>query len=228
MSYHIFLSFNNNAEGFEIPVLPETIEIQHKGNNKSNEVLTLGEITQQRLPKGFTLKIKSEFPSSWYPAITSDVLYNPSYYIKTIENWFLKLRPIRLVITGGTVELNSPVSIESFDYDEEGGDVGTWHYELSLKEYKFYGAEKIYIDSQQNNANEEQIEATVIKKRENTREVPQTYVVKEGDTLSKISRQLYGNDDGYWNLKRLNGLTDEMLNNGLRVRKGTKGVLNGT
>lgn len=218
--YHIYLSYNNNAEMIELPVLPETFSIKHKGDNKSNTVLNIGEITQQKLPKGFTLSLKAEFPSDWHSAINVDTLYNPAYYIKTLENWRLKKRPIRLVFVGSTVEINSPVTIENFTYTEKHGDVGTWEYELELKEYKFYGAEKIYLDSQGTTTSSDNISAKVIKKRENSREVPETYTVRARDTLTKICRKLYGSDEQYWTLKRLNGLTDEMLKNGLEVRKG--------
>ena len=206
MNYHIYLSYNNNEEVIELPVLPKKIEISGSGNNKSAEVIDLGEVTQLKLPKLFSMQIDSEFPSEWYPAcnVSERKLKYPYDYIAKIEKWRKTLRPIRFVFTGSSIDINSPVSIESFSYSEEGGDVGTWKYKLKLKEYKFYGAEKINIDN------------NVLKKsRASERVVPKTYTTRSGDTLASISRKMFGNDSAYWDIKRLNGLTDADLLKGL-------------
>ncbi len=182
MSYHIYLSFNNNKELIELPVLPKKLEISGSGNNKSTEILSLGEVTQLKMPKQFTLQIDSEFPMMWYPTcnISENKLQNPYYYIKLIEKWRKTLRPIRFVFIGNSIDINSPVSIESFSYAEEGGDVGTWSYKLKLKEYRFFGAEKINLDNN-----------VIQKSRSNTREIRQFYIVKEGDTLTSISIKVF-------------------------------------
>ena len=135
MSYHVYLSYNNNEELIELPVLPKKFEVSGSGNNKSTEILSLGEITQLKIPKEFTLQIDSEFPAVWYPGcnISESKLLSPFEYISIIEKWRKTLKPIRLVFVGSTIDINSPVSIESFSYAEEGGDVGTWNYKLKLK-----------------------------------------------------------------------------------------------
>ena len=89
MSYHIYLSYNNNEEVIELPVLPKKIEISGSGNNKSAEVIDLGEVTQLKLPKLFSMQIDSEFPSEWYPAcnVSERKLKDPYDYIAKIEKW---------------------------------------------------------------------------------------------------------------------------------------------
>ena len=206
MSYHIYLSFNNNEELIELPVLPKKIEISGSGNNKSTEILNLGEVTQLKLPKLFSLQIDTEFPAEWYPAcnVSESKLLSPFKYVEMIEKWRRTLKPIRIVFIGSTIDINAAVSIESFTPAEEGGDVGTWKYKLKLKEYRFFGAEKINLDSN-----------VIQKSRISTRKINQLYVVKEGDTLTSISIKNFGNESAYWDIKRLNGLTDEDLLNGL-------------
>ena len=208
MSYHIYLSFNNNEEVIEIPVLPEKLEVSGSGNNKSSEIISLGEITQLKLPKLFSLEIDSEFPAVWYPKcnVSESSLLNPYDYINMIEKWRKKLRPIRLIFTGSTVDINSAVSIESFNYSETGGDVGTWKYKLKLKQYVFFGVDKINIDNN-----------TLQKSRADFKETKQNYVVKEGDTLTSIAIKELGDEDAYWDIKRLNGLSDADLIKGLPV-----------
>ena len=206
MNYHIYLSYNNNEELIELPVLPKKLEMSGSGNNKSTEILSLGEVTQLKMPKEFTLQIDSEFPAIWYPGcnIPKGKLLSPFEYISKIEKWKKILKPIRLVFVGSTIDINSPVSIESFSYTEEGGDVGTWSYKLKLKEYRFFGIDKINIDSN-----------VIQKSRSSTRKVNQIYVVKDGDTLTSISIKNFGDESAYWDIKRLNGLTDADLLKGL-------------
>lgn len=206
MGYHIYLSYNNNEELIELPILPEKIEISGSGANKSSEVLSLGEITQLKLPKLFSLQIDTEFPANWTPVceVSASKLKSPFDYITMIEKWRRTLRPIRFVFTGSTVDINSPVSIESFTYTENGGDVGTFKVKIKLKEYRFYGVDKVNIDNN-----------FIQKSRSTTKIVKQLYKVKKGDTLTSISIKNFGNESKYWDIKRLNGLTDADLINGL-------------
>lgn len=206
MGYHIYLSYNNNEELIELPMLPEKIEISGSGANKSSEVLNLGEITQLKLPKLFSLQIDTEFPANWTPVceVSASKLRSPFDYITMIEKWRRTLRPIRFVFTGSTVDINSPVSIESFTYTENGGDPGTFKIKIKLKEYRFYGVDKVNIDNN-----------FIQKSRSTTRTVKQLYKVKKGDTLTSISIKDFGNESKYWDIKRLNGLTDADLINGL-------------
>lgn len=206
MGYHIYLSYNNNEELIELPMLPEKIEISGSGANKSSEVLNLGEITQLKLPKLFSLQIDTEFPANWTPVceVSASKLRSPFDYITMIEKWRRTLRPIRFVFTGSTVDINSPVSIESFTYTENGGDPGTFKIKIKLKEYRFYGVDKVNIDNN-----------FIQKSRSTTRTVKQLYKVKKGDTLTSISIKNFGNESKYWDIKRLNGLTDADLINGL-------------
>ncbi|MBQ8299892.1 MAG: LysM peptidoglycan-binding domain-containing protein [Clostridia bacterium] len=207
MSYHIYLSINNNEELIELPVLPKKIEISGSGNNKSTEILNLGEVTQLKLPKLFSLQIDAEFPAKWYPGcnVSESKLLKPYDYAAIIEKWRRTLKPIRLVFIGSTIDINAAVSIESFSYNEEGGNVGTWSYKLKLKEYRFFGADKINIDSN-----------VIQKSRSSTKTVNQLYTVREGDTLTSISIKNFGDESAYWDIKRLNGLTDTDLLNGLK------------
>lgn len=206
--YHIYLSYNNNEEVIELPVLPSGLKLSGNGNNKSTEIISLGEVTQLGLPKLFNMQIDSEFPAFWYPGcnVSESALKSPYEYINMIERWKKSLKPIRFVFTGSTIDVNSPVSIESFEYEEKGGDIGTWKYKIKLKEYRWYGADKINIDQN-----------IIQKSRAGKVQPKQLYTVQEGDTLTSISIKNFGDDSAYWTIKRLNGLADADLLNGLQV-----------
>ena len=76
---------------------------------------------------------------------------------------------------------------------------------MKLKEYRFFGVDKINIDNN-----------VIQKSRSSTRKVKQVYVVREGDTLTSISIKSFGDESAYWDIKRLNGLTDADLLTGLK------------
>ena len=108
---------------------------------------------------------------------------------------------------GGSVEINSPVSIEDFSYSEQGGDVGTIRYILNLKSYTFYGQEKLSINGDSN--------LFLSNSREDMRQVPKLYTTQFGDTLVSISRKVFGNDTQINNLIKLNGLTSADIADGI-------------
>ena len=84
--------------------------------------------------------------------------------------------------------------------------VGDYSYKLKLKEYRWYGAEKINIDNN-----------IIQKSRTNIRKIPQLYNVKEGDTITGISIKVYGDESHYYDIIRINGLSNSDLLNGLKV-----------
>ena len=116
-NYHIYLSYNNNQEKIELPVLPSKIEISKNGNNKAKEVISIGEVTSLKLPKEFTLEIDGFFPSQYAPYcnVSEDKLLSPYDYIEKIERWRItknqnnKLLPIRFVFVSQEITINSPV-----------------------------------------------------------------------------------------------------------------------
>lgn len=208
MSYNIYLSFNNNEELIKLPVLPAELKVQEGSDNKKSEVLKIGEITQIKLPPQFSIQFDSVFPSNWYPGcnVLESELRSPYDYVSIIKRWKKTLKPIRFVFVGSTIDINSPVTIETFDVSEKGGDVGSWYYKMLLREYRFYGADKINIDNN-----------VIQKSRTNTKQTNQLYIVENGDTLTSISIKNFGDDSAYWDIKRLNGLTDADLIKGLKA-----------
>lgn len=210
--YKIFLSYNNNEEILELPILPEKLNINRFGQNVGMNVLNIGEVTQQKLPKAFTISIESEFPSVEYASSRKNTgnfsdYTNPYDCVNTILKWQELLQPIRFVWVGGSVEINSPVSIEDFSYSEQGGDVGTISYLLNLKSYTFYGQEKLSINGNR--------KLPLSNSREDMRQVPKLYTTQFGDTIVSISRKVFGNDTQVSNLIKLNGFTSADIADGI-------------
>ncbi|MDP4110369.1 MAG: LysM peptidoglycan-binding domain-containing protein [Bacillota bacterium] len=197
MDYRIYLTFNNEQEVIELPVLPEKIEIRRDGSNKTYDLLNTGEINVIRGLRLPELAIESYFPTDGIH-VTSEALFEPVYYVGKILKWAGTCRPIRLTMTGA-IELSWPVSIESFTYSESGGAVGEISYRLELKKYIFYGPATV-TDVNGN------MEAK--KARETSFTVPETVTLRQNeDTFWIIAKKYLGSGNKAAALARLNNMS---------------------
>lgn len=119
---------------YMLPVNPEGIEVVVSGNNKTREIIKLGEINILKDKKLKTLTIKSFFPTQDGPYILGNTItFPPSVYQFAFEKIQRDKKPCRLIISG--LGLNLLVAIENFTYNFNGGDPDMY-YKLDLKEYK--------------------------------------------------------------------------------------------
>lgn len=216
--YGIWLSYNNQEEGFELPVLPSEIGITRSGDGADYEVYGLGKINAIKSAELAEIKIESVFLAGnaygplrqRVPFVTSDRTFDPRYYIAHIQSWQKKKRPIRFVYVGSTIDINLAVSIESFKWKEVAGSPGTIEYTLELKEYRFYAPRKVEVKKASSGT------TTAQKKpasRASDKETPKTYSVISGDSLWKIAQKTLGKGDRWREIQKLNGLTDAQAKN---------------
>ncbi|WP_328802031.1 LysM peptidoglycan-binding domain-containing protein [Paenibacillus sp. LX16] len=208
--YGIYLSYNNQEEGFQLPIVPGKIEISSGGKGSTYDVSKLGEINVIKDPALKEYSFESFFPASPMP-FTSGTVFEPSFYKDLIEKWMGTKRPIRFIFVGSTFEINTPASIEQFDWSEQSGAVGDIFFSLKLKEYKFYSAQKVVV--QQTTATRAGSNTAVAKKktRADSRNKLKTYTLKPGDTLIGIARKVLGDDSKWRAIQAANSLTDAQL-----------------
>ncbi|WP_442601741.1 LysM peptidoglycan-binding domain-containing protein [Paenibacillus sp. KN14-4R] len=219
MEYGIWLSFNNQEEGFQIPVNPESLEISESGSGDTHDIGALGEINVIKSPQLTEYKFEGIFPAMRYPFVTSKVLLKPMQYVGFIKKWMGTRRPIRFVYVGtnadingeGKVisEVNEAVSIEKFNWNEAAGSPGDIEYSLTLKKYVFYAAKKaVYAENKSTG------EFEVYKQspeRPDDKQTPKTYTLVAGDNLSKVAKRVLGDDSKWRDIQMLNGITDAQL-----------------
>lgn len=220
MAYGIWLSYNNQKEGFQLPVNPSSIEMSDGSKGATYDIVELGEINVIKNPKLTTYRFSSIFPAQLYPfvdipllqSVTSandsavKVKINP--YVDYITRWMATKRPIRFVFTGDTFDLNEAVSVESFDWKEAAGSSGDIEYTLTLKKYVFYAAQRVIVKTASSGS--KQI-VKAAKPRADEREKPKTYALRAGDTLWKVAKSVFDNGDRWREIQKLNGLTDAQL-----------------
>lgn len=184
--YTIWLNYDNDKKKYIFPVLPEKLNVSANGISTSLTIDRLGEIFHKGRREALTVSWSSFFPakfSSQYCSCSKKNYHLP----KTMHNWIMDLmnasNPAHLVVTGGPFNLDIYVLIKSYKAYEEGGDVGTIHYSIELKEYRTVTIKKIQTKKKT---------VTTTKKRVNNTVKKKIYTVKKGDTLRKIAKKYYG------------------------------------
>lgn len=194
MYYKMVLIINGNE--LTIPVLPDKIEISSPGKNESMTVLETGEILMLKQTGLRTISWNSLFPA--HPAPYCDPKYQnavpntPSVLVKSIQDARERKKPIRLLMVGTDLDINFLVGIESFDYDERGGEVGDIYYKIKLKEWKDYAPKKIILSSDPN-----QPAAEKAPDRGGSPPEQKNHTVVSGDSLWSIAKQHYGEGNRY-------------------------------
>jgi hypothetical protein len=214
LSYEIHLSYNNNAEGFQFPVNPESIEVTGGGNGKTYDIIgasggtgetRAGEINVIKSPKLREVSFSGIFPGQFYPFLATETLFEPMYYIRLIEKWMGTKRPVRFIYAAHYEQhlaaqlfrgkdINMPVSIEKFVWNESAGSSGDIEYSLSLKEYVFYSARRVVLKT---DSNGKEVAIQQSSRRPDDRIRPDTYTFKDGDNLSKVAMKYYTDAAGF-------------------------------
>ncbi len=210
--YKIYLGIDDGEEGFIIPYLPEKIEISEGGDNKTYNIINVGEVNVINLPKLTNISFESHFPLNNYQDL--EKFFNPSVYIKKIKEWRSKLQKIRLIFTGGPLEINDLFSIENFKYEEHGGEVGDIYYSLELKRYRPYSARKVIVQTVTNKdlaAAPIVIATPAATAREENPPTTKEYTVVEGDTLWHIAKMYLGDGSRYPEIASLNNISNPDL-----------------
>jgi LysM repeat protein len=212
MTYKMYLGINDGDEGFKIPVLPEKIEFNESGDNKSFDIVNLGEVNIINLPKLTSVNFESYFPLNRGPYVSSEELFKPSVYISKIREWRNKKQKIRFIFRGSPLAINDLFTIENFKCSENGGEVGDIYYSMELKKYKPYAAKKVVIV---NKIKKGESKSVIKVKKTPPRSVEKrkikTHTVKKGDTLWAISKKYLGNGNRYKEIATLNKIKNPNL-----------------
>jgi len=177
--YQFWISTNDNKERLRLPVNPSSIDVSNGSSNESIDVSNLGEVTVIQDSPAKQFQFSSFFPAHTSPLVEYNNPPKPWSAIKKIEKWKISKEPLRLLVTG--TKINVPVSVESFDYSEDGGAVGDLRFDISLKEYKFVTPRTIKVKIKQP------------KPRPAPKPKGKTHKVVRGDTLWGLAGRYYKN-----------------------------------
>lgn len=208
--YGIYLSVDDGAQGFRLPVNPPEIEVEIPGQGKTYRIINLGEINSIQAPGLSEISFESFFPAQRYPFVVGEELLEPSRYVEMIDEWRIQKKVVRLIVTDGTVDINMLASIEDFTWREVAGAVGDIEYEMTLKQYRPYGPKLVQIKTQTQN-NQPVASATKKETRQQTKPQPKVHVLKRGETLWALAQKYLGNGSRWPEIARLNGIKDSQV-----------------
>ena len=143
--YQFWLTANGEKEKMQLPVNPEKITVKRNSNNDRVNIAGLGEITIIKDRKAVEFSFSSFFPATYFPGAKVKKMTSPLTLVKKIESWQESKKPIHFVVTKCGIDIYC--TIESFSYSEVGGDVGTYSYSITLKEYREITVRKITVDT---------------------------------------------------------------------------------
>lgn len=187
--YQMWLTHNGEAEKLRFPVLPEAITIKKGMSIKSVSIQGLGEVVIKQDPTAIVISFSSFFPAASFPGVQVADLTPPSDLKDKITVWQKSDKPVHFIVTGTTINLY--FVIEDFTYKEQGGDVGTLHYSLTLKEYKEVSVRQVAVEA-------------ATETRTDNRVGQKTYTVVKGDSLSTIAAKQLGSGSRYTEIVSLN------------------------
>lgn len=181
--YTMWFTYDGGRVTFPFPYLPEKITIKTGTKTETVNIVGLGEIAMRQGRPAMTITFSGFFPAKKFYGVPKISLSDPYKIVEGIKERMEDKEPIRFVSTA--CALNLYVIVENFQYYEEGGDVRTIHYDMTLKEYREVWARQVDLTPQQAIVSQEE------PRVDNTVQ-PQTYTVQTGDCLWNIAQRFYG------------------------------------
>ena len=182
--YQMWMTFNGGTERLRFPVHPGRINVRQGMQMDSVSIQGLGEVVIKQDPEAMTVSFDGYFPVQPSQFTQYEPLPPPMDMVSRITSWMKGNRPVHFFITG--TPINGYFEIEQFPYREEGGDVGTIYYTLSLKEYKSTSARQVNV------VNGVATLPETIDSRIDSRVTPKSHVVVAGESLYVIARRILG------------------------------------
>ena len=189
--------FRQGATDFQIPLNPENINVSNSLGTRTFEVQGLGDVTIIKSPELLSFSFSSELPLYFYPGVNYRDLLPPLDTFMLI-NGLKNNGPVQFIVTNTPVNL--PVTIQSFNVQELGGDVGTLPYDITLVEYR--SSEIRSVQVQGNNV--------ILPDggvRADNRPQVSTYTVVPNDNLWKIAKAVLGDGARATEIADLNNLS---------------------
>ena len=179
-----YLSYNNNEEQLRLPVTPSDFELSQRNNNTVVNINALGEINLIGKKGLASISLSSFFPAQEYYFCKYTGFPKPYECVKMIQKWRDSGRPIRLIITGTSI--NYAMTIENFIFSEQDGTRDVY-FTLELREYVFTKQVKPTKVTTPNGA-----QVTVPATKRESKPIPSKYKAQKGDNMYTVAKKTTG------------------------------------
>lgn len=179
-----------------MPVCPSQLTTRINNRNETIDLVNGNEINVIKkaglTDVSFSLLIPGvKYPFAYYE---NETFKTPTYYLSLFEKLKTDGLPFQFIVTrtrpNGDIfwDTNLTVTLETYDIDEDAQDGADVVLNVQLKQYRYYGTKKIVI------SDDGKVITIVGNNRLQSKGLPQTYTVKEGDTLWRICRTILGDE----------------------------------
>ena len=203
----IYFVYGSKKKKLKIPVLPESYKVTDNSGNTSATVADLGEITILQGRKAKTVSFSSIFPIYTFSGASLLKPKAPIEYVKKFEKFINNNSIITFVLARKDSKypgFSMNVTVEKFDWTEEGEDSGTIQYNITIKEYRAVTVNKIK-PKKGSNKNSSKVSSSKNKKRASTKSNgKKAYTIKKHDTLWAIAKKYLGKGSRYTEIYNLN------------------------
>lgn len=142
--YQFWFEADGGKTKLQLPVNPETLTVKRTANNSSVTVAGLGEVIVLNERSAIQISFSSVFPAHYFPGCSIKKPLFPAAYAMFFSSWMSNKKPVRFTVAKCGIVMY--VTVESFQYSESGGDVGTYEYSLTLKEYRSARVRQINLE----------------------------------------------------------------------------------
>lgn len=194
-------------DGMELPIAPQKLTVEIKGNNKTLTLINEGDINFLRAPGLTEITFDAVLPMLGQYSFANGYR-RPDSYLNKLESLMTGKEPFRFLVSRVSPSgrllyaTNMKVSLENYTVTEDatkGPDVTV---SITLKQYISYSTKTVTVVKPE----PEKKPVVQQKKKRETSSAPKvkTYTVKSGDCLWNIAKKYYGNGAQYTKIYNAN------------------------
>lgn len=183
--------FYGNKKYFHFPVNPEEIHFSRSKGYETVNMLQHGEFDFPQGDKIKEISFSSFFPKEYDPSYCRFTkIPDPMAAVNVLNRFLVSAEPIRLVISH--TGINVPVYLITYESSFRGGEPGDIYFDLTFRTWRDAKLQTKSGGSGKTAA------------RADLKTIGKTYIVKSGDSLSKIAKLELGNSGKWESIYALN------------------------
>jgi nucleoid-associated protein YgaU len=188
----------SDGKDFYFPVNPEEIRISRGKGYETVNILSLGEFDFPTGEKVKEIAFSSFFPAAYDSYCNYKDIPDPLEAMQTLTKMTASKQPVRLIITETPV--NVLVLISAHDTTFKGGEPGDVYFDLTARTWREVKVHTKVAPTTTASATKQATKTA----RADTKKPAKTYVVRSGDSLSKIAKLELGNSSKWQAIYNLN------------------------
>lgn len=183
--------FYGNKKYFHFPVNPEEIHFSRSKGYETVNMLQHGEFDFPQGDKIKEISFSSFFPKAYDPSYCRFTkIPDPMAAVNVLNRFLVSAEPVRLVISH--TGINVPVYLITYESSFRGGEPGDIYFDLTFRTWRDAKLQTKSGGSGKTAA------------RADLKPAGKTYIVKSGDSLSKIAKLELGNSGKWESIYTLN------------------------